>query len=79
MKYTLILLILVGCASDPQIVNQELVIDKKIQGMGRQEVIEAISQCESSKQRAVLLFGKRKINGYTTELVVDVTCAPKYF
>ena len=79
MKYTLILLILISCASDPQIVNQELVIDKKIQGMGRQEVIEAIGQCESSKQRAVLLFGKRKINGYTTELVVDVTCAPKYF
>jgi hypothetical protein len=25
------------------------------------------------------VFGKRKINGYTAETIVDVTCAPRYY
>jgi PBP1b-binding outer membrane lipoprotein LpoB len=77
-------LILAGCSSAPktstapETAQQELVIDKQIQPMGRNEVILAIQECEVSRQRAVVIYGKRKINGYTTEIVVDVTCAPKY-
>lgn len=76
-------LILAGCSSSPkstapETAQQELVIDKQIQPMGRNEVILAIQECEVSRQRAVVIYGKRKINGYTTEIVVDVTCAPKY-
>lgn len=78
MKY-LLCLALVGCASEPPVTQQELVMDKKIQSMGRSEVIDAIKQCETSNLRAITVFGKRKINGYTAETIVDVTCGPRYF
>ena len=29
--------------------------------------------------RAITVFGKRKINGYTAETIVDVTCGPRYY
>jgi len=76
---------LFGCASQPKatdapkIVEQELIIDKQIQPLGRNEVISAVKDCEVNGLRAVLLYAKRKINGYTTEIVADVTCAPKYY
>ena len=93
MKYALLLLALVGCASqqpapiyslrpDPlpvvQNTMQELVMDKQIQPMGRNEVIDAVKQCETSGLRAIPIYAKRKINGYTVETVVEVTCGPRY-
>ncbi len=42
------------------------------------EVIDAIKQCETSGLRAITVFGKRKINGFTAETIVDVTCGPKF-
>lgn len=91
MKYALILAVLLtGCASKPEPinraiavaptepVNQELVVDKLIQPMSRNEVIVAVRECETNQLRAVMLYGKRKINGYTTDIVVDVTCAPRF-
>ena len=78
MKYALLLLALVGCASETKITEQQLIMDKQIQSMGRSEVIDAIKQCETSNLRAITVFGKRKINGYTAETIVDVTCGPKF-
>jgi len=78
MKYALLLLILVGCANEPKTTEQQLIMDKQIQSMGRSEVIDAIKQCETSNLRAITVFGKRKINGYTAETIVDVTCGPKF-
>ena len=78
MKYALLLLALVGCASEPKLTEQQLIMDKQIQAMGRSEVIDAIKQCETSNLRAITVFGKRKINGYTAETIVDVTCGPKF-
>jgi len=92
MKYALLLLALVGCASqqpapvytprpEPVTVSnttQELVMDKQIQPMGRNEVIDGVKQCESSGLRAIPIYAKRKINGYTVETVVEVTCGPRY-
>jgi hypothetical protein len=46
--------------------------------MSRNEVILAVQECESSGLRAVMVFGKRKINNHTADVVADVTCAPKY-
>jgi hypothetical protein len=46
--------------------------------MSRNEVITAVTECTSNGLRAVMLYGKRKVNQYTTDIVVDVTCAPKY-
>ena len=55
-----------------------MTIDKEVQPMGRSSVISAIQECESSNTRAVVIYAKRKINGYTSEVVVDVSCAPRY-
>ena len=78
MKYSLLLLVLVGCASEPKMTEQQLIMDKQIQSMGRSEVIDAVKQCETSGLRAITVFGKRKINGYTAETIVDVTCGPRF-
>jgi hypothetical protein len=93
MKYALLLLALVGCANQPpspvyslrpdplpvvQNTMQELVMDKQIQPMGRNEVIDGVKQCESAGLRAIPIYAKRKINGYTVETVVEVTCGPRY-
>ena len=79
MKYLLLLLALAGCAQmKSEAPEQKLIIDDKVQPMGRNEVIDAVRQCESSGLRAIPLYAKRKINGYTVETVVEVTCGPKY-
>jgi hypothetical protein len=78
MKFALLLLVLVGCASEPKMVEQQLIMDKQIQSMGRSEIIDAVKQCETSGLRAITIYGKRKINGFTAETIVDVTCAPKF-
>jgi hypothetical protein len=77
MRYILLLL-LAACASDPE-TAQTLIMDKNIQPMGRNEVIDAIKQCEKNGLRAITIYGKRKINGYTAETLVDVTCGPKFY
>lgn len=81
MRYFLILFVatLAACSTTQQTPpNQELVIDAKIQQMGRQEVIDAVKQCETSGLRAIPIYAKRKIGGYTVETVVEVTCGPRY-
>ena len=80
MKYALLLLLLVGCAQQQptKIVNQELIIDPKIQHMGRNEVIDAVKQCETAGLRAIPIYAKRHINGYSVETIVEVTCGPRY-
>jgi hypothetical protein len=55
----------------------ELIIDKQVHPMTRNEVITAINECEANRTRAVIINGRRKVNGFTTEIVVDVTCAPQ--
>ena len=75
-------LITTGCSMmpgfTPQPPNQDLIVDKQVQPMGRNEVIDAVRQCESSGLRAIPLYAKRKIGGYTVETIVEVTCGPKY-
>lgn len=68
-----------GCASSGAAVNQELIVDKQVQPLTRNEVIYAVKECETNGLRAVVLYAKRKINGYTTEIVAEVTCAPKMY
>ena len=69
-----------GCSSNkpPEAAHQDLVIDKHVQPMSRNEVIVAVRECESSGLRAVMLYAKRKINGYSTDIVAEVTCAPRH-
>lgn len=89
MKYFLFLL-MSGCAAGSSwqasmldggtgsTAEQKMVLDKDIHAMSRNEVILAVQECESSGLRAVMIFGKRKINNHTADVVADVTCAPKY-
>jgi len=71
-----------GCSmlpgATPTPPNQDLIVDKQVQPMGRNEVIDAVRQCESSGLRAIPLYAKRKIGGYSVETVIEVTCGPKY-
>jgi hypothetical protein len=61
---------LTGCNSLPPNTTldaqQQLILDKQVQPMSRNEVIIAVKECTSSGLRAVMLYGKRKINNYTT-------------
>jgi len=72
------LLLLLSACITTKPVEQTLTLDKDIQGMSRNEVILAINECEANNTRAVVIYTKRKINGFTADIVVDVTCAPKY-
>jgi hypothetical protein len=70
-----------GCSTfskDEPRADQKLVIDSKIQPMSRNEVIYAVKECESNGLRAAMIYGKRRVNGYTSEIVLDVSCAPKW-
>ena len=83
MKYVVAigLLALVGCNSisnSPNPPQQSLIVDKEVQGMSRNEVIMAIQECEASGLRAVVMTTKRKINGYSSDIIFDVTCAPRF-
>jgi hypothetical protein len=89
ITYTLLCLasiITFGCSNAPKAPavtefvapNQELIVDAKIQSMGRNEVIDAVKQCETNGLRAIPLYAKRKVSGYTVETIVEVTCGPKY-
>ena len=70
-----------GCSSSPapaRVASQNLVLDKDIHPMDRQEVIQAIRECETQRLRAIVIYGKRKINNQSAITVVDVTCAPSF-
>lgn len=74
---TLVLLLsVVGCSTTNS--TQELVMDKRLRPMSRNETIVAVRECETNGLRAVMIYGKREINGYSTEVVIEVSCAPKW-
>ena len=73
MKWILMTLFLTACSTTA---NQTLILDKEVNAMSRNQVINAITECEENGTRALMLFAKRKINGITADVVVDVTCAP---
>lgn len=77
MKYliTLPVVFLTACAGVP---NASLETDKTVVHMTRSQVILAINECESAGTRPVVVEARRKINGVTTTVPVEVTCHPKY-
>lgn len=66
-----------GCASDPYGTKSELRVQKKVHAMSRQEVINGITDCEAAGTRPIIIMSKRRIDEYYSDVIVDVTCAPK--
>jgi uncharacterized protein YcfL len=79
MKYlALLAVVLAGCSSGPQYPHQQLLIDSHISAMSRQEVINAIHDCQSNDLRAVIITSKKTVNGHIQDVISEVTCAPRY-
>ena len=83
MRYLLILLLLASCAKNQYIDNSELpnttmLVDKEMSAMTRTQIINAIQECQLGNLRPVMVYSRRKINGQVSEVVVDVSCAPKF-
>ena len=80
MKYlALLAVVLAGCSSNsPQYPNQHLIIDSHVSAMSRQEVINAIHDCQSNELRAVMITSKKRVNGHITDVISEVTCAPRF-
>jgi hypothetical protein len=72
--------VLAGCSSnkEPHVTAQNLVMDRNIQPLSRGEQIDAIKDCQEAGLRPRVIYGKRYVNGYTAETVIDVLCSNKY-
>tara|TARA_A100001515_G_scaffold111734_1_gene92793 strand:+ start:401 stop:637 length:237 start_codon:yes stop_codon:yes gene_type:complete len=66
--------VLSGCSS---MHNQDIIIEKQVYMMSRQEVITAIEDCKSAKLRPIIFYGRRKVMDRPIPFIVDVSCAPK--
>jgi hypothetical protein len=84
MKKILLITGLLGaCSSSPYVDNSKLpdttlLVDKELTQMSRNQVIIAVQECEASGLRPVMVMSRRKINGYLSDVPVDVTCSPRY-
>jgi hypothetical protein len=58
--------------------NVGLETDKTAYHMTRSQVILGINECESAGTRPVVITAKRKINGVTSDVPVEVTCHPRF-
>jgi hypothetical protein len=58
--------------------SQQLVLDKQVAGLTRNEVIHGVTECEGAGLRAHVITTKRSINGFSADIPVEVTCMPKY-
>jgi hypothetical protein len=78
------LLFLTGCSSTPsgtvysQAPTQQLILDKQVASLTRNEVINGVTECESAGLRAHVITTKRSINGFTADIPVEVTCMPRF-
>lgn len=75
-RFLPLILLLVGCTQSETPGIKLDISDESLYKMTRQEVISAISECESANHRAVVIHSRVKINGRFSPIVVDVTCAP---
>lgn len=79
MKYlALLVVVLAGCSSGSPYPNQQLIVDSQVSAMSRQEVINAIHDCQTNGMRAVMVTSKKRVSGHITDVISDVTCAPLY-
>lgn len=76
------LLFLTGCSTPGTVHNQapsqQLVIDKQVAALTRNEVIHGVTECEGAGLRAHVITTKRAINGFSADIPVEVTCMPRH-
>ena len=77
MKYLGSLLIVLTLSSCSGMHNQDIIIEKQVYMMSRQEVITAIEDCKTANLRPMLFYGRRLVMDKPIPFIVDVTCAPK--
>lgn len=79
MKYlALLAVVLTGCSSGGSYPNQQLLVDAQVSAMSRNEVINAIHDCQTNGMRAVMVTSKKRVSGHITDVISDVTCAPMF-
>lgn len=79
MKYlALLAVVLTGCSSNSSYPNQQLLVDAQVSAMSRNEVINAIHDCQTNGMRAVMVTSKKRVSGHITDVISDVTCAPMF-
>jgi uncharacterized protein YcfL len=75
-------LTLAACSSNPTVYSQapaqQLILDKQVASLTRNEVINGVTECQGAGLRAVVVTTKRSINGFTADIPVEVTCMPRY-
>ena len=78
MKKVIIALSVLGLSACSGMPDVGLETDKTAFHMTRSQVILGINECESAGTRPVVITAKRKINGITSDVPVEVTCHPRY-
>jgi hypothetical protein len=84
-KLLLVPALLAGCATKnepPSYVYAnpppvQIILDAKVQQMSRQDVINAVHDCESNGLRAAPIMSKRMVSGMMSDIVIDVHCMPR--
>jgi hypothetical protein len=77
------LLFLTGCAKPPVSsyvppLSQQLILDKQVASLTRNEIINGVTECEGAGLRAHVITTKRLINGFSADIPIEVTCMPKF-
>ena len=79
--FIFVLLMMGGCSTPGTVYNQapsqQLILDKQVASLTRNEVIHGVTECEGAGLRAHVITTKRQINGFTADIPVEVTCMPK--
>jgi hypothetical protein len=57
--------------------NTDVIVEKKVHMMHRQEVINAIEDCKTANLRPVLFYSTRYVNDRPVPMIADITCAPR--
>jgi len=84
MKYFLLFLLggLISCSTpyvdNSSLPNTTMLVEKEVPQMTRSQVIMAVQECEASGMRPSMVMARKKVNGYLTDVPVDVVCLPKY-
>lgn len=82
IAFVVAMALMTGCSTPStvysQAPSQQLIIDKQVASLTRNEVIHGVTECEGAGLRAHVITTKRSINGFTADIPVEVTCMPKY-